>query len=164
MDAVELVVNVPATVRPGAYLRFYGSAAGGPIDFDNPISGPIPVYPPGTAEYAHGTTGRGMGLHAGGMGLTGHAAGLHGISPRGMGVNVVKWRGGQYYGPYGGSKVFTFAAKLYDRDGRVSASNPSAAQQIQIVINSSPSPAADLQPSGLSGGALLFTLTPSRSL
>jgi hypothetical protein len=75
------------------------------------------------------------------------------------------------YGPGGGTEgngsssgTFRFGAKLYDRAGRVSAADPTAAEEVAVVINTSPRGAQALTAKTLAAGVLTFEFSPSVDL
>lgn len=164
MESVRVVIPITEEYEPGSSLRIYGSEAGGSIDFDNPISGKIPIWPQRAVGKVRGQTRKGTYTRGSGVGFGGRGQGVRGHITRGRFQDVVVWVGAQLYGPAGGSKVFKFAAKIFDPQGRVSAINPSASEQVTVVVNSAPRAASGLTPSSLSAGAITFTFTPSQDL
>ena len=75
------------------------------------------------------------------------------------------------YGPGGGTEgngapsgTFRFGAKLYDRAGRVSAADPSAAEEVDVVINTSPRAAQSLTAKTLVAGVMTLGFWPSIDL
>jgi hypothetical protein len=161
MESVRITIPIPADVDPGSYIRIYGSPPGGAIDFTESVSGNLPIYPPQAHIPTHLDGRHLLTRHLIGVGYGGHLDGVHLEHKHLDYQDVVEWQGGQFYGPYGGSKLFSFGAKIFDKRGRVSASVPTTTP---ITINTSPRAVTAFDAASLSGGAITFSFTKSADL
>ena len=171
METIRLTWPIPDDVRPGSTIVPYGDWGSGTVDYATPIGQAILARPRSISEAAHAETGHAESPHAGGCARAGHAQGLHAVSPHAgwqdtasMIVQLLYGPGGGTHGNGSGNGVHKFGARLYDPDGRVSASLPSAAEEVSIVVNTSPRAPSSLTTTGLTAGVLSMAFTPSVDL
>ena len=171
METVRILVTIPNTTGPGSYVIPYTDWGSGTVDYSSPAGPPVYVR----SRYGHEDVylespyleSPNLGECGGGGWLDGPYLETTFLEEEAV-VSILLY---PMYGPGGGlvgngseSGVFRFGVKLYDRVGRSSGSDPSAAEETEVVINTWPRGASALAAGTIVAGVLTFGFTPSVDL
>lgn len=160
MESIVLRIPLTKDMQAGAKLAIYGDNATGTIDYDAAISEVIEAWPRNCYQFRWKRQRWKMARWKQATQSQGWKRGLWKQHLWKRWQDTARWVGGSVYGPKGVG-THSASAKIFDSEGRAAATTPTATA---IMVNTSPRPASGLTPTGLSGGAMVFSFTPSPDL
>lgn len=171
MESIRLTWPIPDEAQPGSTIVPFTDWGTGAVDYTDPIGPPVYARAPHDNEEVWLDSAF---LESPFLGDSGRAGFLEGLFLEHLFLDDEDTASillAPMYGPGGGtlgngsaSGTFRFGAKLYDRDGRVSAAGPAAAEETEVVINTSPRGAQSLVAKTLVAGVMTCEFTPSVDL
>lgn len=135
-ESARIAVPIDESILAKATLRFFVDSADGTVDLNRPMS-TARARPRGASDPVHLVTGHLMGYHMAVVNGGGHLEGAHLEHGHQSWQDLVIHQFGNFYGPAGTNGYLTFKTKIYDKDGRVSASTP---PDVTIVFDTDPFP------------------------